>query len=574
MPEQRTPAISAAGDETVIIRRPGPASLGPGTLVGHTYVLDKLLAYGRLGEVYRARHVELGTVHAIKFILPSLAADPKTVQLLVEETRKLERVHSDALVAHQGLFRGEGNVRYLVTEHVEGDSLTKILETRRLEPDEVLRLLNRLAQGLAAAHEKGVIHRDISTDNIILPGGDVDKAKLIAFGIAEATQLGDATMIGGSLGGNHAFVSPEQVGLFGARVDARSDIYSLGLVLAAASLGFGKRLEMGAAPATVVAARRQLPNLSAVPEPLQPVIARMLQPRPEDRPGSMRLLLDDSGKPQGPSQSAPNKRSRTARPLLLVAASVVVLAAAIAAAVLRIGSPPRSADDLRRQLAESTGGFQCAALDYEVAADRSVRLSGHVSTADDIERLKRVIGDMPGVGPVELAVRVMAWPQCQIATILKPLLVHPSRDAPRLALTANQPHLGDRLIVDVNAPGFDGFLYIDYFDGEGEVFHLLPNERDRLNLKPAHNHFILGCPPWPETVTLEAKAGGRTITLIAASRALFPDVSLAGEHARDYFAGLSAVLDRAQAGKSVATMLSFSVQEAAASNPEAGCPSR
>jgi hypothetical protein len=242
--------------------------------------------------------------------------------------------------------------------------------------------------------------------------------------------------------------------------------------------------------------------------------------------------------------------------------------------VLRVASPPRSVDDLRRQLAASTSGFQCAEIDYEVAADRSVRLSGHVSTADDIERLKRVVGDMPGVGPVEVAVHVTAWPQCQIAAILKPLLVHPGREAPRLALTTNQPHLGDRLMIDVNAPGFDGFLYIDYFDGEGEVFHLLPNGRNRLNLKPAHNHFILGCPPWGETVTLEAKAGERTITLIAASKALFPDVSLASEHARDYLASLSAALDRAEAGKSAATMLSFSVQEAMASNPEAGCPSR
>src|SRR5205814_2955243 len=144
---------------------------------------------------------------------------------------------------------------------------------------------NRRATSLAAVHDRGIIHRDLSPDNIILPDGDIDRAKLIDFGIAKSANQGDATMIGSAFAGRFSYASPEQVGLSGGDVDARSDIYSLGLVLAAAAIGFGKTLDMGASPTAVIAARQRLPDLSAVPASLRPGIEPMLQPRPEAPPG-------------------------------------------------------------------------------------------------------------------------------------------------------------------------------------------------------------------------------------------------------------------------------------------------
>ncbi len=223
----------------------GAAALRVGVVLGHTYRIEAMLGRGALGEVYRAKHVELGTEHAVKLIPPALASDPKVVQLLVDEARKLAHVRHDAIVNYEGLFRDEQGLRYLVTEFVEGPSLTMILAARRLEPDEVLKLRDRLAGGLSAIHGQAIIHRDICPDNIIVPDGEVGRAKLIDFGFATSAGARDPTLIGVNLAARHLFASPEQLGLFSGRVDSRSDIYSLGLVLAAAALGFGRTLDMG-----------------------------------------------------------------------------------------------------------------------------------------------------------------------------------------------------------------------------------------------------------------------------------------------------------------------------------------
>src|SRR5437764_396080 len=164
--------------------------------------------------------------------------------------------------------------------------------------------------------------------------GEVYRAKHIDFGIAKSANPGDATVIGSAFAGKFSYASPEQVGLFGGQVDARSDIYSLGLVLAAAAIGFGKTLEMGASPATVIAARQRLPDLSAVPASLRPVIEPMLQPRPEDRPASMRELLEATAKAEPPrarirAPAAPRARRNWLRPLLIAAGAIIMIGAAV-----------------------------------------------------------------------------------------------------------------------------------------------------------------------------------------------------------------------------------------------------
>ena len=150
------PSDAAPADErTVIVRRDLRFGLVPGTLLGNTYRIDALLARGGMGEVYRATHLELATTHAIKVILPSLANDPAIVQMLVEEARKPARLRNDAIVAYEGLFRSENELRYLVMEYIEGELLAELLRHRRLEPAEVLRLCARVAGGWRSPTARG-----------------------------------------------------------------------------------------------------------------------------------------------------------------------------------------------------------------------------------------------------------------------------------------------------------------------------------------------------------------------------------------------------------------------------------
>ncbi len=137
-----------------------------------------------------------------------------------------------------------------------------------------------MAGGLAAAHEAGIVHRDVTPDNIILPGGDPARAKIIDFGIARLAET--KTVIGTGFAGKYAYASPEQFGLQGGEVTLRSDIYSLGLVLAQASRG--RALDMGAEYPNVIAKRSSVPDLAEVDSRLIPLLQAMLQPDPRQRP--------------------------------------------------------------------------------------------------------------------------------------------------------------------------------------------------------------------------------------------------------------------------------------------------
>ena len=576
MAEPHLTALPDPNDEQtrIVARVARDSALAPHTVLGNTYIILELVARGGMGEVYLANHVELGTEHAIKVIVPSLAKDPKIVDAFREEARKLGRVHDDAIVRYEGFFRDDHGLRYLVMEFVRGPSLEQVLRRRRLEPEEVLRLRDRLALGLAAAHEKDIVHRDVSPENIILPGGEVDRAKLIDFGIAKATDTTEATMIGGK----YSYMSPEQVGLFGGRVDLRSDIYSLGLVLATAAIGFSKKLDMGSVPTAIVAARQRVPDLSAVPAVLRTGIAAMLEPRPEDRPPSMRALLDREIKqttsapvPEAIGRSSPPKRRRA---LAIAIGAAVVASLSGAAAVFHWNSLLPSVKELRSQLAAAGEGYECGALNFEVAEDRSARVSGHLPTQSDIDSLRRKIGAIRGVETLGFNVGLMIRPYCQVVALLTPLLEQQAHAAPSLSLAIpGEAHVKDRLMLEVRAPGFDGYLYIDYYDSEGKVGHLFPNEKDVFNLRPARNFFVLGRPPMARCWVLDGSTGQQLVTLVAATKPLFPARPPETEDAGEYIANLSDAIAKLPSNTSAAAIWFFDLDAAAVSpNEAAGCP--
>jgi hypothetical protein len=156
----------------------------------------------------------------------------------------------------------------------------------------------------------------------------------------------------------------------------------------------------------------------------------------------------------------------------------------------------------------------------------------------------------------------MIWPYCEVVGFLSPLLARPSGGAPRLNLASkgDEARIGKCLKLDVVAPNFDSFIYVDYFDAEGEVLHLLPNRWEILNLKPQRDRFTLGrTPQMPDCWRLAGTTGEQFISLIAATKSLFPDRRPDTESARDYLASLSTAIKAVPQGDAAAAILSFNL---------------
>jgi serine/threonine-protein kinase len=307
--------------------------ISPGTRLNGIYEIDQPIGFGGMGEIYKGHVIETGDPVAVKLMLPELAANEAALTLFKKEASALHYVHHDAIVRYY-VFTIEPVLRrpYLAMEFVDGRTLSIILQDNGPLPFEaVCSLMQRLASGLQAAHERGVVHRDVSPDNIIIPNSDVKRAKIIDFGIARSQQHG--TVIGSGFAGKFSYVSPEQLGLFGGNVTAKSDIYSLALVLVEAITG--RPIDMGGSHLEVIEKRRKLPNLGAIDMRLRPLLEKMLQPDPDQRPESMaavaawspgaavpgrdRRKSSDRGSAAGP-QSGRGRRWKAAAAILLLIA--------------------------------------------------------------------------------------------------------------------------------------------------------------------------------------------------------------------------------------------------------------
>jgi eukaryotic-like serine/threonine-protein kinase len=291
-PNLQAPASGASDPAATVLRSDPMAASGiqPGTLLVNTYRVERLLGGGGMGEVYLARHAGLGTEHAIKVIRPSMLRNAQVMDLFYREAKVLRGVRHDAVVSYDGFVRDDQGRDYLVMEYVEGPSLSDLLKRGPLPPSDVLTLRDRLCAGLAEAHRRGAVHRDLSPDNVVLPGERIAAAKLIDFGLCKLTDPGQETIVGSSFAGKYRYASPEQFGLYGGSVDARSDIYSLGLILAAAAQG--RPLSMGESFADALQSRQQIPDLSQVPPILREWLSAMLEPDPAARPESIDALLE------------------------------------------------------------------------------------------------------------------------------------------------------------------------------------------------------------------------------------------------------------------------------------------
>jgi len=242
-----------------------------------------------MGVVHRAWDRTLEREVALKELPHAAMNDEEMVTRFRQEARALARLSHPGVVQVYDLIPDPPRY-WMAMELVDGVDLATALDERGpLEVDEAITLARRIAEALAAAHAEGVIHRDVKSQNVLLtPDGH---PKLVDFGIAKMTSAIAATRVGDVIG-SPAYMSPEQSS--GRAIDARTDVYSLGVVLFEMLTG---RLPFEGDLMTVIAARqsRPAPPLGEVadrdlPTGLGTLVARMLERDPERRPADMATL--------------------------------------------------------------------------------------------------------------------------------------------------------------------------------------------------------------------------------------------------------------------------------------------
>jgi TolB-like protein len=338
-------------------------TLSPGTRLG-PYEIQEMLGRGGMGEVYRAFDTRLNREVAIKILPAALQADAESVRRFQNEARAVASLSHPNVVPLFDVGEQDG-MRYAVAELVVGETLRVRLASVPLPIPEAVEIAAQIAEGLAAAHERGVVHRDVKPENIVLtPSGS---PRILDFGLAkqsaaapgpsedEATRsalLTEPGVIAGTVG----YMSPEQVR--GESLDGRSDLFSLGVVLyemLTSRRPFRGESQVETLNAILKEEPPPDPVLMALPPELERILRRCLAKRRENRYHSgadlahdLRSSLTATSSGTIPAQ-APPRGSRSVFPV--IAAGLVVLAAVVAGFFLLGRRPAPTSATLPRTLA-------------------------------------------------------------------------------------------------------------------------------------------------------------------------------------------------------------------------------
>ncbi|HEX5214116.1 MAG TPA: protein kinase [Vicinamibacterales bacterium] len=259
-------------------------SLAPGSRLNHYEIVAKL-GEGGMGEVYRAVDTTLGRHVALKLLPADLARDPARIDRFRREARTVAALNHPHIVTIYSVEQDAATgAHFLTMELVEGESLDRQLPTRGLPVTKLLDLAATLADALAAAHDKGIVHRDLKPGNVMLTADG--RVKVLDFGLAKVRDAsgpagadGDAETVvrtsDGVVMGTVPYMSPEQVE--GGDLDARSDIFSLGVVLHEAATGL--RPFKGASSAALLSSilRDPPPSIAARRDDLPGAFGRVIE---------------------------------------------------------------------------------------------------------------------------------------------------------------------------------------------------------------------------------------------------------------------------------------------------------
>jgi len=288
--------LSTAGGVVGGVVHRSDEELRVGSSLG-VYQLEKPLGEGSMGRVFQARHARLGRQVALKVLKPEHARDSGFVQRFFQEARTVNQINHEHIVEiFDFVDEGEGGHVYCVMELLRGQSLSALMQEEKLTLARIQHIIVQVCAALGAAHQVGVVHRDIKPDNlfIIHRTGQPDFVKVLDFGVAKIlTSDGNTTgTMDGTIIGTPAYMAPEQAA--GLPVDARSDVYAVGNILYELLSGkppfqapaFGQLVvQIITHPPPPLPAH--LPSGEPLPPPLSELVMRCLAKEPEARPQSL-----------------------------------------------------------------------------------------------------------------------------------------------------------------------------------------------------------------------------------------------------------------------------------------------
>ena len=293
-----------------------------GQILAGKYRIEARLSAGGMGTVYRGTHVLMDKTVAVKVLNPALAADQKIVARFSREARAASKISHPHALSVTDFGEAENGVVFLVMEYLDGQTLKQIIRREGPMPlPRAVEILRQVGGALDEAHSEGVVHRDLKSDNImLLSSSGTDYAKVLDFGIAKIKEP-EGTYDPGLTApdlviGTPQYMSPEQCSQ-SPDIDARSDIYSLGVILYEMLVGHVPFT--GGSPTAIMLKhlQHQAPSVlnerGDVPEAIGRVVARALEKRPEDRYQTVGELVEDftiaaGMEPAGVSSSANYQR--------------------------------------------------------------------------------------------------------------------------------------------------------------------------------------------------------------------------------------------------------------------------
>jgi len=281
-----------------------PESPGADSLVGQTlkgmYLIQKRIADGGMGQVYKALHIALDAPFAVKIVKRGLLSDPGVVGRFQREARAVSKLRHPNIVAVTDFGQTDDGTLFMVMEYVAGRSLARVIaEEAPLREHRVVHIGAQILSAFAEAHANQVLHRDLKPENVMIESrrDAPDSVKVLDFGIAKLQIAGAPASTltrAGLVCGTPGYMSPEQ--LTGGELDGRSDLYAVGVVLYEMLTG---RLPFD--PSTPVRlAQKQMTETPPAPSTVRPaspdleaLVLRALSPEREDRPQSAAEMRDE-----------------------------------------------------------------------------------------------------------------------------------------------------------------------------------------------------------------------------------------------------------------------------------------